>query len=222
MAANHSFTHTEPQRHHRRTWLRLVIAAVLLLVAILFFLGVGRWLVVEDPLEKVQAVAVLSGKIPVRAIEAARLYREGYAQEIWLTRSAQPAAALAAMDIPYVGEDFYNLRVLIHEGVPADAIRVLQPPIANTADEVAAISAFLEGENGNSVIIVTTKAHTRRVRTLWHRLAGAKKRAIVRAAADDPFDPAHWWRSSDGALDVVRELLGLLNAWTGLPIRPAK
>jgi hypothetical protein len=44
----------------------------------------------------------------------------------------------------------------------------------------------------------------------------------VRAAADDPFDPSHWWRNSTDALDVVREVLGLLNAWAGLLLHPAR
>jgi len=219
MAADRQLTHSTPPRR-RGLWIKLGLAAALLLGGTLFFLSVGRWLVVEDPLEKAQAIAVLSGRMPLRAIEAARLYREGYAPEIWLTRAAQPAADLDAMGIPYVGEDFYNLRVLIHEGVPADTIRVLPPSISNTADEVAAISTALVGEKSAVVIIVTTKVHTRRVRTLWRQLADAKGRAIVRAAKADPFEPARWWRSSNGALDVVREFLGLLNTWARLPIRP--
>jgi hypothetical protein len=40
----------------------------------------------------------------------------------------------------------------------------------------------------------------------------------VRAASDDPFDPTHWWRSTSDVLDVVREILGLLNASAGLPL----
>ena len=220
MAADRQLAHSTPPRR-RGLWIKLGLAAALLLGGILFFLGVGRWLVVEDPLEKAQAIAVLNGRMPLRAIEAAKLYKEGYAAEIWLTRAAQPAAELDAMGIPYVGEDFYNLRVLIHEGVPADAIRVLSPSISNTADEVAAISTALVSEKSAVVIIVTTKVHTRRVRTLWRRLAGAKGRAIVRAAEADPFEPGRWWRSSNGALDVVREFLGLLNAWVGLPTHSA-
>jgi hypothetical protein len=68
------------------------------------------------------------------------------------------------------------------------------------------------------VIIVTTKAHTRRVRALWKRLGAAHGRVIVRAAGDDPFDPAHWWRTSGDALDVLRECSGLFNLWFGLPL----
>lgn len=203
-----------------RVFLSLVCGCVV--AAVIVFLGVGRWLVVEDPLEKARAIVVLSGAMPLRAIEAAKLFREGYATDVWLTRSAEPAETLRAMDIPYAGEDSYNSRILIHEGVPAEAIRVLERPIENTADEMSAISTALAREKNQTVIIVTTKAHTRRVRRLWRRMSGGRGRAIVRAANEDSFDPGHWWRNTTDALDVVREVLGLLNAWTGLPLRPAR
>jgi uncharacterized SAM-binding protein YcdF (DUF218 family) len=205
---------------------RWKLAVVCIAIALFFVLvglfGVGRWLVVEDPLEKAQGIAVLSGAMPVRAVEAAKLFREGYAPEIWLTRCVEPAASMKAMNIPYVGEDFYNLRVLVHEGVPPDAIRVLSTPIVNTADEVNAIVEELAPGKNLPVIIVTSKAHTRRARTLWRRLTASRGRAIVRGASGDSFDGTHWWRNSTDALDVVREVLGLLNAWAGLLLHPAK
>jgi uncharacterized SAM-binding protein YcdF (DUF218 family) len=199
----------------------LGVAGFLLLVALVFLFGIGRWLVVEDPLEKAQAIVVLSGRMPLRAIEAARLYREGYAPKVWLTYSTEPAATLKAMGISFVGEDAYNVQVLVHEGVPAADIRLLQPPIVNTADEIAAVSAALHEAEGSRVILVTSKVHTRRVRILWHRLAARSGQAIVRAASDDPFEPKRWWRTTGDALDVVREFLGVLNAWAGMPLRPA-
>lgn len=219
MATANSKIQTARVRRGRRIFLALF--GVFLLAAVTFFLGVGRWLVVEDPLEKAQAIAVLSGRLPIRAIEAAKLYREGYAPEVWLTRSAEPGESLQAMGIPYVGEDFYNFRVLVHEGVPVDAIRVLQPSILNTANEMTSISSALAEEKGKTVIIVTTKAHTRRVHTLWNRLAGQRGHAVVRAASADTFQPGRWWSNTSDALDVLREVLGLLNAWAGLPLHAA-
>lgn len=161
---------------------------------------------------------VLSGRMPVRALEAAKLYRQGYAPEVWLTRTSEPGESLKAMGISFEGEEVYSTRVLVHEGVPAGAIHVLETPIVNTADEVRAISKALEPEKDSSVILVTSKPHTRRVRLLWRNLAPRECRAIVRAASEDPFDPSHWWRSTGDALDVVREVLGIMNAWAGLPL----
>jgi uncharacterized SAM-binding protein YcdF (DUF218 family) len=190
--------------------------------AAIIFLNVGRWLIAEDPLDKADAIVILSGRMPVRAMEAARLYNAGYAPQVWLTRTNEPAASLQKMHIDYLGEDFFNSRVLMHEGVPSNAIHVLEPPIDNTADEIQVIAAELEREKGGAVIIVTTKAHTRRVRTLWKKLSAGRGRAIVRAASGDPFEPGHWWRATSDALDVVREVLGLLNAWAGLPLHPSR
>ncbi len=207
-------------RKLRRTRQIALLAGILLLGAVVFLLCIGRWLVLEDPLAKANAIVVLSGRMPLRAMEAARLYRQGYAPKVWLTQSTEPGATLGAMGISYFGEDVYDAQVLMHEGVPRDSIRVLEPSIINTADEIAAISASLEKEKGGTVIIVTSKVHTRRVRILWHRLARHGE-AIVRAASDDPFEPHRWWRTTADALDVVRELLGILNTWAGMPLHAA-
>jgi uncharacterized SAM-binding protein YcdF (DUF218 family) len=203
-----------------RAILLLSVVGLFVFPAIIF-LGIGRWLVVEDPLDKAQAIVVLGGRIPMRAKEAARLYNAGYSPQVWLTRANEPAASLQEMHIAYIGEDFYNSRVLMHDGVPSNAIHVLEPPIDNTADEVRAIAAELERQKDTVVIIVTTKVHTRRVRTLWKKLSGGRGRAIVRAASTDSFAPRHWWRTTGDSLDVVREVLGLLNAWAGLPVHPS-
>jgi uncharacterized SAM-binding protein YcdF (DUF218 family) len=219
--ASEKGSETTPLRHWRTRRIVLGLAGMVLSGTVVFLLYLGRWLVVEDPLEKAQAIVVLSGRMPLRAMEAAKLYREGYAPKVWLTHSTEPGATLEAMGISYVGEDAYNSRVLTHEGVSANDIKVIEPAIVNTADELAAVSAALEAEKDTTVIIVTSKVHTRRVRILWNRLAPGRGRALIRAASDDPFEPRRWWRTTGDALDVVREFLGILNAWAGMPLHPA-
>ncbi len=184
--------------------------------------GVGQWLVVQDALEPAQAIVVLSGRMPVRAREAAEIYRQGFAAQIWITRPASPEEELRQMGIGFVGEEFYNQRVLIQLGVPTDAIRVLDKPVINTEQEVLEISDALRQEGGSKVIVVTTKPHTRRVKAIWKRLVGNSPRLMVRFASHDGYDGAHWWRHTSDALDVVRELLGLANAWAGFPVQPEK
>ena len=69
-------------------------------------------------------------------------------------------------------------------------------------------------------LYVTWPQHTRQVRTLWKKLAGKGLQALVRAAPEDRFDRDHWWRNTHDTFAVIREMIGLVNAWTDLPVRP--
>lgn len=197
-------------------------AAFILLVLLLAaaFLNAGNWLVHEDPLQKAQIVVVLSGGLPERALAAADAFKESGASEVWLTRPQQPGAAMEQLHLPYAGEEQYNRMVLIDRGVPAAAIRTLPPYINNTADELRAVFAELPPRPDTTFIVVTSKAHTRRVRSVWNVISRGSKRGrlLLRAAPQDPFDARHWWRSTGSVLSVVREYLGLVNAWLGLPL----
>ena len=206
-----------------RRW--LVLGGILIALAAagtLVFLTIGQWLVVQDPLVHADVIVVLSGHIPDRALEAARLYHAGYAEQVWVSQPTSPAEELKTMKIFYLGEDFYNEKVLLAQGVPADSVRVLDHPVENTEEEAREISETLRHSNFHHVILVTSKPHTRRVRSIWRKLVGSDPGVIVRFAADDPYDGAHWWRHTHDALDIVRETLGLINVWAGFPARPSQ
>lgn len=206
----------------RRT---LVLALFLALAVALPSLGVirlGHWLVVADPLDEAEAVVVLSGHLPFRAMEAATLYREGWVEEVWLTKVAQQAeeSAMARLGFKPGREENLNRQILERLGVAPQAIRLLSEEIWNTADEVRLIARELERIKGQRVILVTSKAHTRRVRATWRVLVGESPHAIVRYSTEDPYDPWRWWRNTRDALAVSRELFGLMNVWAGFPIMP--
>jgi uncharacterized SAM-binding protein YcdF (DUF218 family) len=199
-----------------------VLGALILLASstgLVIWLGVGKWLVREDPLQQATAIAVLSGNIPTRALEAAELYHEGYAKEIWLTHPDAHADALKAIGITYPTEDDFNTRVLRRQGVPAKAIHVLDPPIINTAEELDVISAALQNRGGQRVIIVTNKAHTRRVHILWMKYCGSRGEAIAHGIPDDEYVADHWWTDPSSLTQVTHEVLGIINGWAGLPVQ---
>ena len=197
---------------------------LLLLVLFTAFLHAGSWLVREDPAQKAQVVVVLSGGLPERALAAAEEFKSSGAKQVWLTRPLEPGAAMQQLHLPYAGEEQYSRMVLIDRGVPPTAIRLLDSHIRNTADEIQAVMAERQKQPKAVVVAVTAKAHTRRVRALWNVMAKGTDRGklLVRAAPQDSFDAEHWWRSSNDALSVVREYLGLLNAWAGLPLHHSR
>jgi uncharacterized SAM-binding protein YcdF (DUF218 family) len=202
----------------RLRWICGAVLLLLLALAVDAFFHAGNWLVREDPLDKARAIVVLSGGLPARALGAAEIYRWGYAREVWLTAPAQPSASMEELKLPYAGEEEYSRMVLISKGVPTANIRILKNKIGNTEDELHNIAQEMNSQPGVAVIVVTSRAHTRRVRALWNRVGNPRGRLIVRAANEDYFDPQHWWRTTTDALTVVREYLGLFNAWAGLPL----
>jgi uncharacterized SAM-binding protein YcdF (DUF218 family) len=217
-----------PNRTHRTSHaprLRLLLAIFSILALLLtttglvVLVGVGKWLVREDPLQPATAIVVLSGSWPTRGLEAAALYHEGYAKEIWLTRPDAHDEALKELGMNYPSEDAFNLRVLRRAGVPAKAIRVLDTPIINTDQELDEISAALKAKGGKDVILVTNKAHTRRVHMLWTKYYGSRGIAIVHGLPDDDYVANHWWTDPGSMTQVAHEVLGIINVWGGLPVR---
>ena len=156
----------------------LVAAPALAAFAVL---EAGAWLVVEDPLQPARAILVLGGKVPFRAMEAAKLYKQGWAHEVWLTQASHFAEdlALAQLEIQRSPEHVYSRMVLERLGVPSTAIRVLSDTSNITADEVRTVARELTRYGGDRVILVTSSYHTRRVKVLWHALVGTHPEAVM-------------------------------------------
>ena len=209
----------------RRVLVRRLLSVALLVAALLLLArpalrSAGRWLVVEDPLQSAMSVVVLGGHVPFRAMEAARIYQQGWTREIWVTRGsvAEEDLVLARLGIDRPVEAAYSRLVVERLGVPAGAIRMLPERPVNTAEELRAIARELQEAGGDRVILVTSRFHSRRVRVLWHSLVGSHPQAIVRYTRDDAVEPDKWWRNSTDAMAVAREWFGLINALIGFPV----
>jgi uncharacterized SAM-binding protein YcdF (DUF218 family) len=197
--------------------LAALLAAVLLLVFL--FRSAGTALIVDDPLHKARAVVVLGGGVPFRAMEAADVYKQGYAPEVWLTRGDEERPEDQALDrigVPHPTEYGLSAQVLERFGVPKSAIHILPGSTVNTAAEVRAIASALKPDD--RVIIVSSKAHTRRVRVIWRSLVGARPEAAVRYARADRANIDQWWQSTGTFMAVSREWAGILNATLGFPV----
>jgi uncharacterized SAM-binding protein YcdF (DUF218 family) len=210
----------KPANRRRCRRIGLLILLALLVASVVVVRQAGRWLVREDPLARADAIVVLSGGLPFRAEAAARLFRLGYAPEVWVSRPEGPAAELQEMGIHFVGEEEYDRQILIKQGVAESAVQIFPGTIINTQQEIEEIAREMRRTGKTSVIIVTSPQHTRRVEALWKKIVGNDPKLIVRAAAEDPFDAERWWSNTRDVLAVVREYMGLANTWAGLPVRP--
>jgi uncharacterized SAM-binding protein YcdF (DUF218 family) len=200
---------------------RTLIAMALALVAALTF-GVvdgGRYLQHEDPLEHADAIFVLAGARLERVLESVDLHRSGYADVIALSPGREEAAEqiLRARGISFPREADTIRGVVVAMGVPASAVLVGSGSVDNTADEGLMLRRLAAGHRWRTVIVVTSKYHTRRTGFAMRRaLDGSGVRVIVRASRYDMADPAHWWRARGDVRFVAEEWQKLIAYRLGL------
>jgi uncharacterized SAM-binding protein YcdF (DUF218 family) len=203
-----------------------IIGITIAAVVAMFLWGgtqLGIWIVVQDPLQKADAIVVLGGELPYRAMEAAWLCTQGWAPEVWLTQGESTHLRDTRLLVPeFLPEHEYSRKVLMALGVPENSIRILEPPVIATVDEVSVIARTLQETRGKRAILVTSRYHTRRVKVTWHAVADIRYQAVVRYTDRTPFDRDHWWHNSRDVLAVSRELGGILNAWAGFPLSASR
>jgi uncharacterized SAM-binding protein YcdF (DUF218 family) len=195
--------------------------AVVLVVLIGFALSrAGTSLSVKDLLQPADAIVVINGKVPFRAMKGADLYKQHLAPEVWLTMGNRNRGEveMERLGVRPTLEHVYSQAVLEKLGVPPKAIHVLPGRNTNTATEVKTIAAYAKQHRVARVLLVTSSYHSRRVRSLWHRLVGDSPRAIIQFTDEEPFDADRWWTDAADAWTVSREWFGLLNASLGFPV----
>ncbi len=202
---------------------KLAVAAAIAVVA--YFLapyglrGLGKFLVVNDVLEKSDAVVVLSTGVEYypRLMESADLYRRGLAEYVVINGNRKSAELRELERLGFercCGWDQDAVRILQLLGVPDERIiRVSAEDAFDTVSEARAVGAALRGTSVRSIIVATSRSHTRRARYIWSLLYGEVFTVNAAAAGADPFDPAAWWRQPRQIRWVLAEYGGWCFLW---------
>jgi uncharacterized SAM-binding protein YcdF (DUF218 family) len=191
---------------------RFTIASLLLLAAagVFGFIYVGRWLATpQDPLTKADAIFVLAGTVAERPLEAADLYKAGYAPLILVTRDIpEPAVLLANQRGAHLPQRYeVNLAMLLDLGVPQSALIVPDQVHDNTASEAATLRAVAMKRGWKRVIVVSSTYHLRRVALVCRRqLRGTGVELELHATRYDPAVPDRWWTRRSDIRWIVSEL----------------
>lgn len=203
---------------NRRLRRAAFILAPLLLLSVFLFRGLGSWLVVQDPLDRADAIVVLGGTMYERQMEAVDLYKEGWAPRLYVLRELADwgEAELIRRGIPYTRIVDLQIDTIKKLGVPADRIHVLDAA-GSTAEEAQHVLRLATEQRFGRVIIVTSLQHTRRARLVMNRrLQAAGVTVIVRATRYDRSDTAAWWRSRSTLRFTLFETQRLLGYWIGV------
>ena len=174
----------------------------------------ARWLIVRAPLERADAIVVLSGSgtLRERVEHAARLYAEKRAPKILLTTdNRQGGWSSREQRNPYFHE--IAIRQLSRLGVPTENVEVVTPPVDSTWDEATVLRDYAKTHNLRSILIVTSSYHSRRALfTFRNFFAGTDTQVGI-----DPVEtgiqtprPATWWLHQRGWELVLVEYLKLI------------
>jgi uncharacterized SAM-binding protein YcdF (DUF218 family) len=183
---------------------RLLITSLFILVIAGFvyyyrdsiLISIGEYLVTEYPLEKADAIAVLSGSVPDRILEAIDIYKRGYAPIIILTKEEKPPGYDELLSLGVKVPEGYDINqtIALKLGVPPTSIVIIDERADSTYNEERTLYNFLKERNLKSVILVTSKYHTVRATKLFNFLAqGEKIKLITRPSKYDTYDPRNWW-----------------------------
>lgn len=169
--------------------------------------GVAHGWIVDEPLEKAQAIVVLGGdsRAGDRVRYAVSLYKDGWAPRLVL--SGAPIRT-------YFNETELMAREARELGVPADHLILAPTGASSTLEEALKLRPVLAEHNFRKVIVVTSNFHTRRAKQIFlgvYRPRGTIVR--VSAAPDQGFDPAAWWRTREGRKLLFLELLKWSYTW---------
>lgn len=188
----------------------LIIVFSLVLVVVLsyeFRQPILRWfatsLIVEDPLQKVDAMVVLSGGGYDRGNEAVKIMHDGYVNRVICTGS-NPVIELRVFGIDTLESDMTvaNLR---RQGIQDSMIVVLRNG-TSTKEESELIAQYCLQNKVKKIMILSSKLHTHRVHDVFNKkLKPLGIEVVVRGAPNSRFDEMKWWQDEEGLIAVNNE-----------------
>ena len=193
----------------------LLFAAVIYVFSGTLLTGMGKFLVVDETPSASDAVVVLNTGVEYypRLIEAAELFRQGFAPKIVINgnRKTDTLRNLEEKGFkpccPWYQD---HLSILSLLGVPEENVITVSAETAyDTISEANAVGKVLAEKGFKNIIIATSKFHTRRASHIWKRIYPEVLKIYTVAAREDPYSPENWWKEGR----QIRWVLAEYGAW---------
>lgn len=191
----------------RRLWRWLLACGVLCIAVLVFRItilhGIGSFLIKTDASCKADALYVLGGASFDRGTYSGHLLMAGCVPVAYCTGENVPASYKAEGRM--VTEADLSRSAAIRAG--ADPTKVLPFPYGtSTWEEAAGVLYHAKSMGFDTVLVLTTDFHTRRVGKVFsQRFRDSGMAVLVQAAPSSEYDAARWWKSEEGLLMVNNE-----------------
>jgi uncharacterized SAM-binding protein YcdF (DUF218 family) len=193
------------------------VVAVILLIANYqrILTAFGEYLIYQEPTPRQADVIVILANWEdtiIRVKAGADLYKEEVAKMVFVPRMEQMAGLEEAKKLGINIPENRDLVVATLQGlgVPLSAIETSPQEVTNTWDEALEVRNFIEQKQYKSVVLVTSKYHSRRAYLIFKDALKGKATVISVPSPYDSSDPESWWKRDEDAKRVVLEYSKLL------------
>ena len=169
----------------------------------------ARHLVVNAPLQRADAIVVLSGSACLleRTQEAATLYHSNVASRVVLTNdNLRGTWSSVEQRNPFFWERARDNLVLT--GVPQQRIEIIYNPVTSTYDEATTVRDYAQAQGYKSILVVTSGYHSRRALWTLQRVFKDSDVQVGLHAVDTGIQtppPLTWWLHARGWQMVAGE-----------------
>ena len=197
----------------RSCLLPTVRGAVLLLILfasllIFGFRNIQAFLAVNDPAP--EGILVVEGWSPDYALETAKLEEQGNPYHLLYVVGGPLEQGAPLSQYPTYAD--LGAAILLRMGMSQDTVQAVPSGYVykdRTYAEAVALSIWLRqhGLSPKEINLISLGAHARRSRLLFEKAFGKSTRVGIIAVEDRNYDPAHWWKTSEGVRSVISETI---------------
>jgi uncharacterized SAM-binding protein YcdF (DUF218 family) len=186
----------------------LLFFLLLFLFRVQIFKGLGNYLIYENELDTAGVVFVLSGSPFDRGNEAAKVFKNGFANRIICTGELVPH------NFKVLGLAYPECRLtavqIVNSGIDSAHVTTI-PKGTSTKEEAEVILAYCLDQNIKKCMVLSSKFHTRRIKKTFKSKFGNKGiEVIIHGAPSSQYEESKWWQSEYGLLAVNNEYVKLI------------
>jgi uncharacterized SAM-binding protein YcdF (DUF218 family) len=148
---------------------KFTLLIIIFLLAILFshqyvLNKLGYFLICEPNPQKADVIVVLHGRDTERSLAAVDLYNQGYSNLIVMSRGAKQ---VGSEEFWKRVSDNFNEKIFFQKaidamGIPEKSFQFVGNGVSNTYDEALATREFLKENGYKTILLVTSKWHSKR------------------------------------------------------------
>ena len=200
---------------------KILLTFIILFILFLLFIfpNLGRWLVVKDELSNSDLILVLAGSFPDRVLHSIYLYNQQYGEKIVFVESCKGEHNDKEGEVVEIPQGYAQLNeaFAIKSGIPEEGLLILNGDARSTRDEAMRMKVFLsDNEEVASIILVTSKYHSRRAKRVFVNLLSSLNRNIKIYSSPseyDRFNGAKWWEDKKDIKLVLSEYFKLIYSY---------